>query len=237
MMGIITPQGPGAFEAASPALRRPRPTMKIAMDERAKTLLKTLVERYIADGQPVGSRTLSKASGLELSPATIRNVMADLEELGLITSPHTSAGRIPTARGYRLFVDAMLTAQPRQVQSIAAVEPRAAAGPAAARDRQCRADAVESVELRRRRDRTAQGDRVPPHRVHAAVGEARARDPGRTRRRRPEPRHLHRTGLHRLAAAGSQQLPDCPLRRADARRGARAAEVGGRCAAPARSRP
>ncbi|KQW42865.1 MULTISPECIES: heat-inducible transcriptional repressor HrcA [unclassified Roseateles] len=82
------------------------------LDERSKSLLKTLVERYIADGQPVGSRTLSKASGLELSPATIRNVMADLEDLGLIASPHTSAGRIPTARGYRLFVDTMLTAQP-----------------------------------------------------------------------------------------------------------------------------
>src|SRR5574343_1108080 len=82
------------------------------LDDRAKTLLKTLVERYIADGQPVGSRTLSKASGLELSAATIRNVMADLEELGLIASPHTSAGRIPTPRGYRLFVDTMLTAQP-----------------------------------------------------------------------------------------------------------------------------
>ncbi|MCH2240567.1 MAG: heat-inducible transcriptional repressor HrcA [Aquabacterium sp.] len=79
------------------------------LDDRAKTLLKTLVERYIADGQPVGSRTLSRASGLELSPATIRNVMADLEELGLIASPHTSAGRVPTARGYRLFVDTMLT--------------------------------------------------------------------------------------------------------------------------------
>lgn len=85
--------------------------MKNMLDERAKTLLKTLVERYIADGQPVGSRTLSKASGLELSPATIRNVMADLEELGLIASPHTSAGRVPTARGYRLFVDTMLTAR------------------------------------------------------------------------------------------------------------------------------
>ncbi|UXH77436.1 heat-inducible transcriptional repressor HrcA [Roseateles amylovorans] len=81
------------------------------LDERAKTLLKTLVDRYIADGQPVGSRTLSRASGLDLSPATIRNVMADLEELGLIASPHTSAGRIPTARGYRLFVDTLLTAQ------------------------------------------------------------------------------------------------------------------------------
>lgn len=79
------------------------------LDERSKLLLKALVERYIADGQPVGSRTLAKATGLELSPATIRNVMSDLEELGLIASPHTSAGRIPTARGYRLFVDTMLT--------------------------------------------------------------------------------------------------------------------------------
>src|SRR6185369_13702518 len=81
------------------------------LDDRAKLLLKALVERYIAEGQPVGSRTLSRASGLDLSPATIRNVMSDLEELGLIASPHTSAGRIPTARGYRLFVDTMLTVQ------------------------------------------------------------------------------------------------------------------------------
>jgi len=87
------------------------------LDDRAKLLLKALVERYIADGQPVGSRTLSKASGLELSPATIRNVMSDLEELGLIASPHTSAGRIPTARGYRLFVDTMLTVQRDQFSS------------------------------------------------------------------------------------------------------------------------
>jgi heat-inducible transcriptional repressor len=85
------------------------------LDDRAKLLLKALVERYIADGQPVGSRTLSRASGLELSPATIRNVMSDLEELGLIASPHTSAGRVPTARGYRLFVDTMLTAQREQL--------------------------------------------------------------------------------------------------------------------------
>jgi heat-inducible transcriptional repressor len=81
------------------------------LDDRAKLLMQTLVERYIADGTPVGSRTLSKAPGLTLSAATIRNVMADLEDLGLIASPHTSAGRIPTARGYRLFVDSMLTVQ------------------------------------------------------------------------------------------------------------------------------
>jgi len=94
--------------------------MKTMLDERARTLLKALVERYIADGQPVGSRTLSRASGLDLSPATIRNVMADLEELGLIASPHTSAGRIPTARGYRLFVDTMLTAQPIDLSAASA---------------------------------------------------------------------------------------------------------------------
>jgi heat-inducible transcriptional repressor len=81
------------------------------LDNRAQTLLKALVERYIADGQPVGSRALSKISGLDLSPATIRNIMADLEEMGYVASPHTSAGRIPTPRGYRLFVDTLLTVQ------------------------------------------------------------------------------------------------------------------------------
>ena len=99
-MGILRGRGAEGLPRIAPML-----------DERARSLLKTLVERYIADGQPVGSRTLSKASGLELSPATIRNVMADLEDLGLIASPHTSAGRIPTALGYRLFVDTMLTAR------------------------------------------------------------------------------------------------------------------------------
>lgn len=88
------------------------------LDTRAQTLLKALVERYIADGQPVGSRALSKISGLELSPATIRNIMADLEELGYVASPHTSAGRVPTPRGYRIFVDTLLTVQPLDEQSV-----------------------------------------------------------------------------------------------------------------------
>jgi heat-inducible transcriptional repressor len=78
------------------------------LSDRARHLLKVLVERYIRDGQPVGSRTLSKDSGLDLSPATIRNVMADLEEMGLVVAPHTSAGRVPTPKGIRLFVDALL---------------------------------------------------------------------------------------------------------------------------------
>ncbi|MES2536618.1 MAG: heat-inducible transcriptional repressor HrcA [Pseudomonadota bacterium] len=81
------------------------------LDKRAQTLLKALVERYIADGQPVGSRALSKISGLDLSPATIRNIMSDLEEMGYVASPHTSAGRVPTPRGYRVFVDTLLTVQ------------------------------------------------------------------------------------------------------------------------------
>src|SRR5512138_1909900 len=87
-----------------------------SLDTRAQILLKTLVERYIAEGQPVGSRTLSRHSGLDLSPATIRNAMADLEELGLITSPHTSAGRVPTPLGYRFFVDTLLVV--KQIGSI-----------------------------------------------------------------------------------------------------------------------
>ncbi|HUL66952.1 MAG TPA: heat-inducible transcriptional repressor HrcA [Burkholderiaceae bacterium] len=90
--------------------------MRGMLDARARLLLKTLIERYIADGQPVGSRSLSKISGLDISPATIRNVMSDLEDMGFVASPHTSAGRIPTPRGYRLFVDSLLTVQPLEIQ-------------------------------------------------------------------------------------------------------------------------
>jgi heat-inducible transcriptional repressor len=86
------------------------------LDKRSRLLLKRLIEQYIEEGQPVGSRSLSKISGLELSPATIRNVMADLEELGFVSSPHTSAGRVPTPRGYRFFVDALMTVQPLQAE-------------------------------------------------------------------------------------------------------------------------
>lgn len=82
------------------------------LNDRAQILLKTLVERYISDGQPVGSRALQHFSGLEVSPATIRNVMADLEAMGLVASPHTSAGRIPTALGYRRFIDTLMVVQP-----------------------------------------------------------------------------------------------------------------------------
>src|SRR6202161_3466758 len=91
------------------------PTMTDGADEglseRAQLLLKALIENYIRDGQPVGSRSLSRDSGLSLSSATVRNVMADLEGLGFVTSPHTSAGRVPTDKAYRFFVDSLLRAQ------------------------------------------------------------------------------------------------------------------------------
>ena len=82
------------------------------LSERAQHLFRVLVQRYIGSGQPVGSRTLSRDSGLDLSPATVRNVMADLEDLGLLRSPHVSAGRVPTVQGYRFFVDCLLKVAP-----------------------------------------------------------------------------------------------------------------------------
>jgi heat-inducible transcriptional repressor len=82
------------------------------LDPRARQLLRTLIARYIRDGEPVGSQTLARHAGLDVSPATIRNILGDLEELGLLSSPHTSAGRIPTAQGYRVFVDSLLQLRP-----------------------------------------------------------------------------------------------------------------------------
>jgi heat-inducible transcriptional repressor len=96
--------------------------MKFMLDKRAQVLLKTLIERYIAEGQPIGSRTLSRFSGLDLSPATIRNVMADLEDLGFIASPHTSAGRVPTRAGYRFFVDTLLVIKPLESDAVSRME-------------------------------------------------------------------------------------------------------------------
>ena len=89
------------------------------ISDRAKVLLKTLVQKHIRDGQPVGSRTLMEESGLTVSAATIRNVMSDLEERGYLTSPHTSAGRIPTSLGYRFFVDCLLQVQPLEQEAVA----------------------------------------------------------------------------------------------------------------------
>ena len=92
------------------------------LNDRAQILLKTLVERYIGDGQPVGSRALQQFSGLDVSSATIRNVMAELEDMGLVASPHTSAGRVPTALGYRLFIDTLMVVQPLDTVQVQQLE-------------------------------------------------------------------------------------------------------------------
>lgn len=98
---------------------RQKPQPPGELNERAQRLLRSLVAHYIRDGQPVGSQTLARESDLEVSPATIRNVMADLEELGFLQAPHTSAGRVPTARGYRFFVDSLLRTEPRAEEQMA----------------------------------------------------------------------------------------------------------------------
>jgi heat-inducible transcriptional repressor len=82
------------------------------LDPRARQLLRSLIGRYIRDGQPVGSQTLARHAGLDVSPATIRNILADLESAGLLAAPHSSAGRVPTAQGYRVFVDSLLQLKP-----------------------------------------------------------------------------------------------------------------------------
>ncbi len=123
----------GIFRRAARVYARgmsPRPSFPL--DARSRSLLRTLIAQYIADGQPVGSRTLAKSSGLDVSPATIRNIMADLEEAGLVAAPHTSAGRIPTAQGYRVFVDSLLEVRPLeepQVEQLRRELPTSAATP------------------------------------------------------------------------------------------------------------
>ena len=104
------------------------------LDVRARRLLRTLIAQYLADGEPVGSRTLSRSSGLDVSPATIRNIMADLEDAGLVASPHTSAGRVPTPRGLRLFVDSLIELQPLPREEMARLKRELPPGPTTTRD-------------------------------------------------------------------------------------------------------
>lgn len=104
------------------------------LDARARRLLRSLIAQYLSDGEPVGSRTLSRSSGLDVSPATIRNIMADLEEAGLVASPHTSAGRIPTPRGLRLFVDSLIELQPLHRDDMARLRRELPPQPATTRD-------------------------------------------------------------------------------------------------------
>src|SRR5574338_1179439 len=98
------------------------PSREPPLDARSRHLLRALIAQYLEEGQPVGSRTLARSAGLDVSPATVRNIMSDLEELGLIASPHTSAGRIPTVTGLRLFVDSLLEIRPLPRDAMAQME-------------------------------------------------------------------------------------------------------------------
>ncbi|PWK89852.1 heat-inducible transcriptional repressor HrcA [Fulvimonas soli] len=118
------------------------------LDARARRLLRTLISQYLADGEPVGSRTLSRSSGLDVSPATIRNIMADLEEAGLVASPHTSAGRVPTPRGLRLFVDSLIELQPLPREEMARLKRELPPGPTTVRDLLGNASALLSAVTR-----------------------------------------------------------------------------------------
>ncbi len=117
-----------------PTSKRMSTSFNPDLDARSRSLLRSLIAQYLADGEPVGSRTLAKSSGLDVSPATIRNIMADLEEVGLVTSPHTSAGRIPTPRGLRLFVDSLVELRPLPRAQRARLEREMARRPATAHD-------------------------------------------------------------------------------------------------------
>ena len=135
------------------------------LTDRAQRLLKVLIESYIRDGQPVGSRTLSRESGLNLSSATIRNVMADLEQLGFVTSPHTSAGRIPTDKGYRLFVDSLLKLKPLDGSQILLNSPQHAQDPV--REQQVQTTVIELKD--------AQGRPIPNQPYRIVLGDGRER--------------------------------------------------------------
>ncbi|HKT28962.1 heat-inducible transcriptional repressor HrcA [Dyella sp.] len=115
------------------------------LDTRARRLLRTLIAQYLVDGEPVGSRTLSRSSGLDVSPATIRNIMADLEDAGLVASPHTSAGRIPTPRGLRLFVDSLIELQPLARDEMVRLQRELPPGPTTVRDLAGNASALLSA--------------------------------------------------------------------------------------------
>src|SRR5688500_5430664 len=123
---------PAAWPAYMPSMIRSRRddsgTATDRLDPRARQLLRTLIGRYIHDGEPVGSQTLARHAGLDVSPATIRNILADLEDIGLLSAPHTSAGRIPTVQGYRVFVDSLLQVKPLREAELARLRSEIASG-------------------------------------------------------------------------------------------------------------
>ena len=148
---LCDPRPDGRTHAGAIIARRAHSgRIDLMLDARAQHLLKTLIERYVSDGQPVGSRALSRHSGLELSPATVRNVMADLEDMGFIASPHTSAGRVPTAEGLSLFCRQPDGGEAARGARDPSARRRALGRPAAAARQRCGGPAVAAHAVRRR---------------------------------------------------------------------------------------
>ena len=198
------------------------------LSERAQHLFRVLVQRYIGSGHPVGSRTLSRDSGLDLSPATVRNVMADLEELGLLCSPHVSAGRIPTVQGYRFFVDSLIKVAPIDGDELERLRSQLENKG----ERESLMDAATSlvsdvthmagVVTLPKQERLIPASR----RVPRALAGARAGHPRRQRVRRPESGHPPWAAVFQGSAAAGRQLPERGVRGQGSAGGARVVARG-----------
>ena len=201
-----------------------RPAQRGVLSERAEDLFKRLVHRYIREGRPVGSRTLARDSGRTLSPATIRNVMADLEDLGLLSAPHTSAGRVPTVQGYRLFVDTMLHTQPLATEEVKDLEQKV--------DAADRADTLAETTSALLSEIThlagivmlpRQEQVILRHVEFLSLSDKRGpRHPRHQRARGAEPNHRDEAPLLSGRASGGRQLPQRHLRRPEPERDPRA---------------
>ena len=210
------------------------------LNERSREVFKRIVESYLATGEPVGSRNLSRALPMTLSPASVRNVMSDLESLGLIYAPHTSAGRLPTQTGLRLFIDGLLEVGDISVEERSQIESRIAGS---GRRRAVEDVLGEAGEMLSGLSRCAgvvlvdKQSKKLKHVEFVNLGPgASAGGAGRRRRRRREPHHHAARGAAAVLAAGGFELPQCPHRRADLGRGPHPHRDGDRGAARAARR-
>ena len=191
------------------------------LNERSRTIFRHIVETYLATGEPVGSRNLARALPMALSPASIRNVMSDLEHLGFIFAPHTSAGRLPTEMGLRMFVDGLLELgdltddERRQIEAQVGIKRQHSHGAGADRSRR---DDLRPLALRRRRAHRQAGQQDQAHRVRAAGARQGPGGAGRRRPARREPRHRPAAGPHPVEPVGGRQLPQRARARPHARR-------------------
>ena len=216
----MTNQAP-PFQSGAPSSESPVSALQ-TLDRRSREIFRQIVESYLGTGEPVGSRHISRRLPVTLSPASVRNVMADLESLGLIYAPHTSAGRLPTEYGLRFFVDALLEVGDLAVEERRQIEAQVkAADPGRTVEiapRRREPGAVGPVARRRRRARR-QGRHSPQaRRVHPDRADARPGGAGRRGRIGREPADRSRPGHDAIGADRGRQLPQHPHPRPNARR-------------------